>query len=153
VTVANGTQDRNQRLPRVLPFAVLGFGLYLVLHTVGGLLAEVQLASDASFGGLAAVASGFGPGVVDRTQDLLAMWSTASSDRLTHDLIAWTARAYTALDYLFLITYATVLILLVAEGATASAAQRRRRPGHARPAPAGGLLAAWPSAGRGRGGR
>ncbi len=112
MTAANATQDHDRRLPAVLPFAVLGFGLYLVLHTIGGLLAEVQLASDGSFGGLAAVASGFGPGVVDRTQDLLAMWSTASSDRLTHDLIAWTARAYTALEYLFLISYATVLILL-----------------------------------------
>jgi hypothetical protein len=96
----------------VLPFAVLTLGLYLVLHTIGGLLNEIQLTSDSSFGGLGTVASGYSPGVIDRTQSLLATWASASQDRRSHDLIAWTARAYTAMEYLFLIAYALVLIAL-----------------------------------------
>src|SRR5262245_39466839 len=103
-------QSGLKRLPRVLPFAVLTGVLYLVLHTIGGLLNEIQLTSDASFGGLGSVASGYGPGVIDRTQSLLATWATASADPLSHDLIVWTARAYTALDYVFAIAYAFVLV-------------------------------------------
>jgi hypothetical protein len=99
-----------RRLLRVMPFGVLGFVLYLVLHTIGSLLNEVQLASDASFGGLGKVATGLSPGAIDTTQSLLATWSEASADPQRHNLIAWTSRAYTAIEYIFLISYAVVLV-------------------------------------------
>src|SRR3954462_10825321 len=56
-----------KRLPLVLPWAVLGLTLYLVERSVGALLAQVQLTSDATYGGIESLASGIGAGVVART--------------------------------------------------------------------------------------
>ncbi len=108
-TTAPPTPPR--RLPAVLPFAVVGAILYLILSSLGGLLNQVQLATG-TFGAMESLASGFGPGMVDRTQSLLATWTLASADPRTHDLIVWTARAYTIVDTLFLVMYATVLVRL-----------------------------------------
>jgi hypothetical protein len=103
----------SKRLPLVLPWAVLALALHLVAQSLSGLLAEVQLAADASYGGMESLASGLGGGMVEHTQGLLGTWALAAqANPATHDLIVWTARAYTGVAILLIVVYATVLVML-----------------------------------------
>ncbi|WP_027344765.1 hypothetical protein [Hamadaea tsunoensis] len=103
---------RTEPLPRVLPWATLALTVYLVLRAVGGLLTEVQLASGSTFGDLEGLASGLSLDFVADTRALLAVWQAAAQTPATAALIAWTTRAYTFADLLFMAAYAMLLIRL-----------------------------------------
>jgi hypothetical protein len=110
---ADTQRAESEGLPLVLPWALLALALYLVAQSLSGLLAEVQLAADTSYGGIETLASGFGPEMVAHAQGLLATWALAAqANPATHDLIVWTVRAHTIVSFLLIVAYAMVLAAL-----------------------------------------
>ncbi len=98
--------EATPRAPVVLPWITLAITLWLVLRSLGALLAQVQI-SGASAGQIESLASGVSLNFVDSTRALLQTWHDAIA---SHELILWTARAYTAVDVVFIFVYVTLLI-------------------------------------------
>ncbi|MFI7542875.1 hypothetical protein [Actinoplanes sp. NPDC049599] len=100
-------------LPWVLTLAVLALTLLLVLRSIGALLAQVQLTSGNSYGGMESVGGGLTTDFVARTQALLEVWREAAAGSAgTRTLIARTAVTYTYLDMVFLVVYAALVVLV-----------------------------------------
>ncbi len=100
------TTQNEPRVPAILPWLTLAITLLLTLRSLGGLLAEVQVAGAAS-GGMESLANGLSLDVISDTKALLETWY---ADARARPLISWTALYYTWVDVAFVGAYVVLLL-------------------------------------------